>query len=291
MMGVDDEEETATATTTTTTLTTSRSKILLQGDSLTQLCWEGWGAKLANAYQRRADVVSRGYGGYNTRFYLRLPIDETLTGGDVVLTTLFLGANDQALPGLADHHHVPVNEYKENLKILIGRIRADYKCQRILLIGPPPVHHEQRLAYQIERYGKEGATGKLERTMETAQTYSDACKHVAEEADLPFLNLYQAMVENGGGQDDLAKFFDDGLHFAAAGHDFVGTAVIDAIAKAYPDFAVQPDPSTGQYCNSASNCTGLPNHGGPFHDEIDENNPDAAFQAMMMNDKKRKEPG
>ncbi|KAL7557702.1 hypothetical protein ACA910_018498 [Epithemia clementina (nom. ined.)] len=263
-----------------------RAKILLQGDSLTQLCWEGWGSHVANVYQRRADVISRGYGGYNTRFFLRLPVDESLTGGDVVLTTLFLGANDQALPGLDDHKHVPLEEYKANLKILIDRIRSDYKCQQIILIGPPPVHHEQRLAYQIQRYGKEGATGVLERTMETAKTYATACEEVAKEENVAFLDLYQGMLDEGGG-DDFGKFFDDGLHFSAVGHDFVGKAVVNAIAKAFPHLEVHPDTRTAQFCNSASNCEALPPYA-PFHDEIDATNLDKSFESM--NSKKRKEP-
>ena len=255
-------------------------KILLQGDSLTQLCWEGWGAHLANVYQRRADVVSRGYGGYNTRFYLRLPIDTTLANPQttIVLTILFLGANDQAMPGLDDHKHVPVQEYQSNLKILVDRIRSKYGCSKILLIGPPPVHHGQRLAYQIQRYGKEGATGKLERTLETAKTYSDACQAVAKAAELPFLNLYQGMLDEGG--DDYGKYFYDGLHFSSTGHDFVGHAVVEAIAKAYPELSVQPDGKTGQYCNSSSHCPALTRYA-PYHDEINVPDIDKAFETMI----------
>eukprot|EP00527_Entomoneis_sp_CCMP2396_P008894 CAMPEP_0198145478 /NCGR_PEP_ID=MMETSP1443-20131203/23782_1 /TAXON_ID=186043 /ORGANISM="Entomoneis sp., Strain CCMP2396" /LENGTH=287 /DNA_ID=CAMNT_0043809143 /DNA_START=51 /DNA_END=914 /DNA_ORIENTATION=- len=269
-------------------MTTSRAKILLQGDSLTQLCWEGWGAHLANVYQRRADVVARGYGGYNTRMYLRLPFDPTLTNGDVALAVLFLGANDSGLPELAAHHHVPIPEYKANLKILIERLRDQYKLRQnnnhILLISPTPVHHEQRFKYQKVRYGDK-ATGVLERTLENTQNYVIACQEVAKEEDLPFLNLYQTMLDDG---DDWGRFLNDGLHFSAAGHEFVGKAVVKAINEAFPELAVIADSKTGQWCNSGSTCTGLPNHGGPFHDEIDNDDPDKAFQPRARN--KRKEP-
>jgi lysophospholipase L1-like esterase len=49
----------------------SRRKILLIGDSITQqsfsTTYRGWGGALANWYCRTADVVNRGYSGYNSR--------------------------------------------------------------------------------------------------------------------------------------------------------------------------------------------------------------------------------
>ena len=63
--------------------------ILLLGDSLTQLAFEGWGARLANVYQRRADVINRGCSGYNTDFYQRQPLPPL---DNVCLVTIFFGA-------------------------------------------------------------------------------------------------------------------------------------------------------------------------------------------------------
>lgn len=46
-----------------------RPTVVLFGDSLTQFSFSegGWGAGMADAYQRRADVLNRGLSGYNTR--------------------------------------------------------------------------------------------------------------------------------------------------------------------------------------------------------------------------------
>ena len=47
----------------------NREQILLVGDSLTQRGFDskkGWVSKLASTYARRADVINRGYSGYNT---------------------------------------------------------------------------------------------------------------------------------------------------------------------------------------------------------------------------------
>lgn len=43
-------------------------KIVLFGDSLTQYSFDskGWGAIIANHYQRKCDVFNRGYSGYTT---------------------------------------------------------------------------------------------------------------------------------------------------------------------------------------------------------------------------------
>lgn len=51
-----------------------RPEIVLFGDSITAQSFRsgGWGSALADAYSRKADVVVRGYGGYNTRWALFL---------------------------------------------------------------------------------------------------------------------------------------------------------------------------------------------------------------------------
>ena len=84
--------------------------IVLLGDSITQLAWSpyGFGAHLQDVYQRRCDVLNRGYSGYNTRWILKL-----LQAGESVfgrggahdeegcqtteLVVVFFGANDSAL--------------------------------------------------------------------------------------------------------------------------------------------------------------------------------------------------
>lgn len=49
-----------------------RPKIILFGDSITQQSFTvgGWGARLADHYARKADVINRGFSGYNTTWGL-----------------------------------------------------------------------------------------------------------------------------------------------------------------------------------------------------------------------------
>ncbi|GKY91867.1 hypothetical protein MPSEU_000158300 [Mayamaea pseudoterrestris] len=247
----------------------SRPQILLMGDSLTQLGFEGWASTLANVYQRRADVLNRGYSGYNTKFYLQLPV-ETLD--NVVLVVIFFGANDAALLEQDAHHHVPVELYKENLKTLYERTRSSTNCNNILFITPPPVHHEQRLAYQKQRYGAK-ATGVLERTLDHTQRYAAACQQVANELNAPCLDLFNVMLH---ANKDYGIYLSDGLHFSVDGHELVGEQVLRAIQTHFPQLHVEQDAATGQWCNRSSQCQGLSSQG-PYHDEIDANNVAKAF--------------
>jgi isoamyl acetate esterase len=244
------------------------AKILLLGDSLTQLAFEGWGAQLANVYQRRADVVNRGCSGYTTAFYSRLPLPNL---SNVCLVTIFFGANDASLEAENPHHYVSVQDYSQNLKDLIAKVNEAYNSPRILLITPPPLDHEQRLVFQKQRYG-DLATGVLERTTENTKLYAEACAAVAAETKLPCLDLFEAMMA----VPDYGRFLCDGLHFSGAGHDFVATCVLQAIHTHFPDLHITPCATTGQWNNSASTCPALDSLG-PYHDLIDHNDIDASF--------------
>lgn len=116
-----------------------RQNILLLGDSLTQLCFdgaEGWGRSLANRYQRRADVLNRGMSGYNTRWYLKYAETNRIwnEAGKAVLVTIWFGANDAATL----EQHVPLSEYQTNLEIIVDKARESYPHAKILIVTPLP---------------------------------------------------------------------------------------------------------------------------------------------------------
>jgi lysophospholipase L1-like esterase len=253
-------------------------KILLLGDSLTQTSFEGWGASLANQYQRRADVINRGMSGYNTRWYLRYAQDVGMFSDkvdeDVILVTLFFGANDSALKDL-DAKHVPVPEYEENLTAMLQNVTQCFPKANVLLIAPPPVHKGQRLDFQKQRYGDK-ATGIPERTFEHTQLYAQACMKVAARNKIPCVDMFTAMVEAGDQNEGFGRFLSDGLHFSPQGHAFVTEHVLKCIEANFPDIAVTPCPVTGQPNNSGSKCPGLETSG-PYHDDINHNEWEKAF--------------
>mmetsp|Transcript_6663 Transcript_6663/g.16389 ORF Transcript_6663/g.16389 Transcript_6663/m.16389 type:complete len:264 (+) Transcript_6663:51-842(+) len=247
-----------------------RHNILLLGDSLTQLCFEGWGADLADVYQRRADVLNRGMSGYNTRWYLRYAEDHGIWNepGKVVLVTVFFGANDAAIKEYAADVHIPLSEYETNLENIIDKIKDSYPSAKILIMAPPPVHPGQRLEYQKKRYG-EKATGILERTSEVTGKYAEVCRKIAETKKIPCMDLFTAMrtSEENKDEDDIGRFFYDGLHFSKTGHKFVFNTLMDSISKHFPKLQVHPCPKTGQFNNSSTSCDEVENNG-PYFDVV-----------------------
>uniref|UniRef100_A0A0D6R2W6 SGNH hydrolase-type esterase domain-containing protein n=1 Tax=Araucaria cunninghamii TaxID=56994 RepID=A0A0D6R2W6_ARACU len=104
-----------------------RPQFMLFGDSLTQRSFgeEGWGAALADRYSRKADVVLRGYGGYNTRWALFL-LDKIFPppSHPPSVVTVFFGANDAALLGRSnERHRVPLEEYNANLHHIVTHLK------------------------------------------------------------------------------------------------------------------------------------------------------------------------
>jgi lysophospholipase L1-like esterase len=84
-------------------VTADKPMIVLLGDSITEFgAYDGgWQLRMTGAYTRKADVINRGFSGYNSRWGTFL-VDEILTalggGARVKLCTVFFGANDAAGP-------------------------------------------------------------------------------------------------------------------------------------------------------------------------------------------------
>ena len=259
----------------------TRGKILLLGDSITQMSSSpegGWGARLSDRYQRRLDVINRGFSGYNTSWLLEYAatedgrsdlFDHGGSGGVVKLVTVFFGANDASHAELNRRQHVPLDAYKANLKMIVGLVRENLgESTSVVLISPPPVCHEGRLRFQRERYGDK-ATGKLERTIELSGEYARTAGVVARELGLPFLDLWTRMQfdeSSGEERGNWRGFLSDGLHLSPEGNEFVADALLGLIDSEVPALSVTPCPITGNI-NSASTCAGLERMA-PWHDEI-----------------------
>ena len=169
-------------------------KVLLIGDSITQGSFDltaPWSAHLANYFIRKADVVNRGIGGYTTRGYKNVfdtavaELDPKAVGAVVI----FLGANDcvnNNNPG-----HVPIPEYKDNLKILITKLKAfGVEKDRVIIASPAPVFN---------------------RNDRNPTPYVDAAKNTADSEHVTFVDVYNPLFPHKD------KLFVDGLHFNANG--------------------------------------------------------------------------
>ncbi|XP_071733341.1 GDSL esterase/lipase At5g62930 [Rutidosis leptorrhynchoides] len=241
-----------------------RPQIVLFGDSITEQSFKlgGWGASLTDTYSRKADIVVRGYGGYTTRWALFMlhHIFPLSCSTPPVATTVFFGANDAALPGrTSERQHVPIEEYKENLRKIVHHLKECSPTILIVLISPPPIDEEGRLDYAKSVYG-EKAMKLPERTNEVTGTYANGCVEVAKELSVSSINMWSKMQETQGWQK---KFLSDGLHLTPDGNRFVYEEVVRIFNGAWLSAPEMPSDF-------------------PHHSEIDPNDPEKAFQQRCL---------
>ena len=117
------------------TTKTKRAKIILFGDSITQMSFSatdcGWGAWIADRYQRRADVLNRGFSGYNSDWFLRFAATDEgkadlFDHDNVKIVTIFFGANDASDSKLNARQHVPLDRYKSNINEIVKLARQNF---------------------------------------------------------------------------------------------------------------------------------------------------------------------
>ena len=251
--------------------------LILFGDSITQMSFGegGFGAHLSNVYTRRLDVLNRGFSGYNTR-WAKTYLDKIFPADTkAAVVVIFFGANDASLLKHNPRQHVPLKEFGQNLVAICKHIKSVCKSSRLLLVTPPPVDHSKRFIFQKERY-KDKATGVLERTNEGAGMYAAKCVEIANAMQYPVLDLWTLMQQ----EKEWDTMLSDGLHLSLKGNHFVGSAMVDAIGKAYPTLSVVPCQWTGSLHNSGSN-SDLP-HFLPWHDQIDETSYQEYIEIMQL---------
>ena len=218
-------------------MATLRPQWVLFGDSITQRSFNlgGWGACIADAWQRKVDVINRGYSGFNTKqaTYLAPIVFPSSERGRVQLATLFFGANDAALPDRSSSkQHVPLADYKDNLRRMIGYLRQNLSINYVVLITPPPISERHRFIHVEKTYGVKLA--KPERTNEAAGRYADAVIALGDELGIPVLNLWKEFQSNQDWSDHLLC---DGLHLTPEGNTLVGTLLQQLIEANFPELA------------------------------------------------------
>ena len=244
-----------------------RPAILLFGDSITQYSFGeipntnyGWGSLLSSAYQRRADILNRGFSGYNTRHAIDLVpkiFDDNREGNDnkFLFCTVFFGANDSALPG--QRQYVPLEEYGSNLEKIITSIRegctgttdekgaTDVNGDRstassfssptssssfpIIVITPPPVDADAWKEWL-------GLYDEYDRNNDNTRQYGLAAKKVAKQMNCPTLDTWELL---GGDREDYGKHLVDGLHLNESGERLVFDGLLNLIKTEYPHLAPQ----------------------------------------------------
>ena len=104
---------------------------------------------------------------------------------------ILLGANDASLSVPTNRQHVPIDEYKKNLQIIINHPRITAHAPRILLVAPPPVNELK--TQQLDT--AEGHAGAI-RTSAVSASYSQKAREVASENEnVVLIDLWKGIMD------------------------------------------------------------------------------------------------
>lgn len=215
-----------------------RPKIVLFGDSITEesFCDGGWGASLAHRFARKADVILRGYSGYNTRWALHILRNGKALAGVTdspapAAVTVFFGANDASLPDKnSGFQHVPLEEYTHNLRSIHAFFKTKWPSAVVIFIAPPPIDEEARIK---DLFGDD-PSGEAERTNEAAEKFAKACIAVAKELNAPVIDTWSKMQEIPDWRKSTLR---DGLHFTQLGNK----VLLDEVVKTLKDIGLSDE--------------------------------------------------
>ncbi|KAJ4757289.1 GDSL esterase/lipase [Rhynchospora pubera] len=207
-----------------------RPLIVLFGDSHTEESFRegGWGAALAHHFSRSADIVLRGYNGYNTRWALKV-LDRVMdgVGRSPAAITVFFGANDAALADKYNRlQHVPLDEYKENLQAICCSIKERWPSTIVILITPPPIYDE---GLRKHPFGDDNS-GELERTNVSTGDFAKACIDVANNSGVPVIDIWSEIQNYPGWEKSLLGW--DGMHLSDQGNRILFEEVVKDLKKA-----------------------------------------------------------
>ncbi|XYA02900.1 isoamyl acetate-hydrolyzing esterase [Meyerozyma guilliermondii] len=213
-------------------------KIVLFGDSITEFSFNsskgfGFGSQLASDYTLKLDVLNRGVSGYNSN-NLSYVLPEVLAaehvpGKSVVkLLTIFIGTND----ALDTIQAVSLDKYRANIKAMTSM--ALEKGIKVILIGP--TLHDQAANKRVFQDGTIASSAKNRK-------YSQAVESVAQELNVPFIDLWSAFVREGGFEEEkildnsvsCEEFLPDGIHFSPAAYRVLYNEIINCISSNYPE--------------------------------------------------------
>ncbi|KAI5068110.1 hypothetical protein GOP47_0016455 [Adiantum capillus-veneris] len=191
----------------------------------------GWGASLTDLYARKADVLLRGYRGWNTRRALAALKDifpkDALS--QPALVVVFFGANDASFPMPSGKgQHVPVEEFKQNLRSIALYLLSLSKTTRVILVTAPPVHEEGRKEFARGKHGEKAARF-TDRTNERAKGYAQACIEVSKEVNVGVVDLWSAIQREKNWEMECLS---DGLHLTAEGDRVLFSELIKVIEEA-----------------------------------------------------------
>ena len=201
------------------------AKIFLFGDSITQYSFspenEGWGASIADHFQRRADVVNRGFSGYNTD-WAKLILPQLLSSRDQAdVVVMFFGANDSSLPVPNPKQHVPLSRFMSNLGDMCTYLNSVGISNSSLILVTPPAVCESKWAVTCKERGSDTS----DRSSVNTQRYAKAVLDVGRERGIVTVDLFGELNK----KSNLEEYLSDGLHFSPLANRLLAQLVIPAL--------------------------------------------------------------
>ncbi|XP_050382515.1 GDSL esterase/lipase CPRD49-like [Argentina anserina] len=206
----------------------SRPQFVLFGSSIVQYSFSngGWGAILADLYARKADILLRGYAGWNSRRAVQVleqvfPKDATIQPSLVIV---YFGGNDSKRPNpLGLGPHVPLPEYIENMRKIATHLQCLSEKTRIIFLPAPPVNEDQI----CEKFSD--IIGEVNRTNKLGKIYSDACLELCREMNIKAVDLFTSFQKR---KDWETTCFTDGVHFSSEGSKIVAEEILKVLKEA-----------------------------------------------------------
>ncbi|KAL2337066.1 hypothetical protein Fmac_011512 [Flemingia macrophylla] len=172
-----------------------------------------------------ADIVLRGYSGWNSRRALQVLDDifpKNATEQQPSLVIVYFGGNDSLLPHPSGRgQHVPLQEYIENMRKIAVHLKSLSKKTRIIFLSAPPVNEAQI-------YGN-SVVGQRLRTNESCRIYSEACLELCREMDIKAIDLWSALQKRDDWRDVC---FTDGIHLTFEGSKIVAKEILKVLKEA-----------------------------------------------------------
>lgn len=228
-----------------------RLSILAVGDSLTQRgsTIDGWLTMINNLYQRKGDVINRGYSGYNSDWVAEL-VDRMVTDNvwpfaEKQVVILCLGANDAVFESMKQH--VPIERFKTNIIRLIAQLTSH--GAQLVLVTPPATDGLGWAQFQKERDGT--AELFISRSTEHTNKYADAIREIGQQLSLPVVDTFALLSS----EEQPNPYLVDGLHYNTVGDQLVFEAIVKAIDAKWPHLSVAQLPMDGPLHNDLSPST------------------------------------
>ncbi|KAF8005232.1 hypothetical protein HF325_000689 [Metschnikowia pulcherrima] len=208
------------------------NKFVLFGDSITEYSSSQAGFALAPAlqdlYARKLDIVTRGFGGYNTeqgKIVLREALKaDNAASGVIKLMYIFMGTNDAA----STFQGVPIDRYSENLSEMVD-LAKNYGI-KVILVGPGL--HDQNLCSETRQEKGEPIQEPFA-SNEINRKYADAAKEVAKAQKYGGWST-EVLLAN---EADLSELLTDGIHYTPRAYEVFYDALVETIVNFYPELA------------------------------------------------------